>query len=205
MTAGTAHKGLEWRRPMAVVRWEWKKRAAPFAKKYAYFAAKWCLILGLPALYMVYRLDPSTLHKAVVGVVGMVLFFPLVFAVDPFLSRFIGIRFRLDEKGFSDGSVRGAWANVESYRLRDHEELEGVRVVELRISRTTHPINLEYDIREVDDSAVTDLLKGHLESGLLLRPSSNGYDQNTLLTTPTEDEQNAQSLLRSVSESSGQS
>ena len=175
---------LSWHRPPAVA-----KRVAAAAQRDMRRLMKigWAAgaLVGIPAVVAVHLLDPSETPMTAAAVALVMAVWPTLFMLEPWIQRKWPARFHLDESGFVGNGIWGKWKWVEGAEVRDHPDVEGMRVVELRTSGRRFPVKLEYDPEVVDEDEVIRVLNERIHARVLLRPSSAAEGDAETLLRPT--------------------
>jgi len=124
----------------------------------------WWLLLGGPTLYVVYRLDPSSLTRTAIGIAVCMAWLPLVVYIS--LRSGSSPTYELNEKGLlrRSSSHLYNWKQIQGYRFGDDPDLPGLRCFEFKAWslygskwRIWH-----FDPSEVDESLLRSILEEHL-------------------------------------------
>jgi hypothetical protein len=164
---------VKWQQPKAARDLEWRQSTAQ-AKLVLVGWLMGASVIGLTAVRIVHHGDPRMLHAMITRVLSIGLGFPCIVFLGAWLESRIGTRYVLAENGLTawrgGGANRFAWDSVEWYSITNYRELDGMRVLELKVGRSRKPKRWSFDPSRVDESEIREMCERYLPG----RQSSGG-------------------------------
>jgi hypothetical protein len=161
--------GLEWTEPVAVRQWQWQTQGLPQIKNLFGLFAKWSLLLGIPALLILYRVAPTELPRT--ASVFLAILQSLQVGVQLSANRKDGVRYSVEGKGLrrcaSGGTVLYQWKNIESYRFVKHPHISGIGVLELKMRRSRRVHQWSFNPSRVSEQELSRAMQRHLPARTL--------------------------------------
>jgi hypothetical protein len=159
---------IKWRQPKADEQLRRKRSADEFHRAIKICVITW-VVGGIPTLYLIHMCVPEQFWVSAGCLAAVAVLFPV------WLASFVHIESRA---AYSLDGRRGAhrntppirwyrWRRIEGYRLGDHPDVPGLRVLHLKIARVWFErgwgwARWAFDPAEVDESALRAMLEEHL-------------------------------------------
>ena len=173
-----------WKRPRASYEWFWRHQGLPEAQSLLRHWRKWALILGLPALAVIFAIGHDRVIQSAFVIVALAVF-PMAIQIGLYLEHQLRQRwpqsYTLDGRGIVLRDQHIRWTHIEGATVEDHPDVPSVRRIVVRVRGLRYSKTVEYDPDNVDEAVILQTLSEHVHSRLLLRPAVGETEKQTLL------------------------
>ena len=126
---------IKWKRPRAAADREWRAVAPGYRRMAGYFL-KWGVLIGVPAVYAIYRTMPDAALRVGLRFASGLLLFPLVLHAEGWLIHKCVSEYEINDRGMTVRGIPSAfhpWTRIKECRIQAASALPGLRALEFKI------------------------------------------------------------------------